>query len=163
MRTSGTVGEAGIAWATAENFTPDELCRLRAALPADMPLDFLPLDVARAYLLWRGIPATFVKFRDENGDSTGFSWEYDHTWRRRHPDRFEAFWRFQDTSSVLWRWMSDHQAEKITSENLLPNGDRLWSDADRSNITQPVPVTALNAESGVPGSRDYVVSPATAA
>lgn len=119
MRTSGAEGKAGIAWATAGDFTPDELCRLQAALPVGMPLDLLPLDVARAYLLWRGTPATFIKFRDERGDCTGFSWKYDHTWRRRYPDRFEAFWCFQDASSVLWQWMSDHPAEKITSENLL--------------------------------------------
>ncbi len=119
MRTSGTEGEAGIAWATAGDFTPDELCRLQAALPTGIALELLPLDVARAYLLWRGIPATFIKFHDEHGDCTGFSWKYDHTWRRRYPDRFEAFWCFQDASSVLWQWMSDHRAEKITSENLL--------------------------------------------
>lgn len=119
MRTRETGDAAGIAWATAEDFTPDELCRLRAALPADMPLDFLPLDVARAYLLWRGIPATFVKFRDENGDSTGFSWERDYTWCRKNSERFETFWSFQNASPVLWRWMSDHPALKITSQNLL--------------------------------------------
>ncbi|WP_241160091.1 primase-helicase zinc-binding domain-containing protein [Desulfovibrio sp. ZJ369] len=107
------------AWATEDGFTPDELCRLRAALPADMPLDLLPLDVARAYLLWRGAPITFVKFRDENGDSTGFSWERDYTWCRKNSERFEAFWQFQNGSPVLWRWMSDHPALKITSQNLL--------------------------------------------
>lgn len=119
MRTRETDDAAGIAWATAEDFTPDELCRLQAALPAGMPLDLLPLDVARAYLLWRGIPAAFVKFRDENGDSVGFSWERDYTWCRKNSERFETFWSFQDKSPVLWRWMSDHPALEITSQNLL--------------------------------------------
>lgn len=119
MRTKETDDTAGIAWATAEDFTPDELCRLQAALPAGMPLDLLPLDVARAYLLWRGIPAAFIKFRDENGDSTGFSWERDYTWCRKNSERFETFWSFQNTSPMLWRWMSDHPALKITSQNLL--------------------------------------------
>lgn len=119
MRTSGTEGEAGIVWATAEDFTPDELCRLRADLPAGMPLDLLPLDVARAYLLWRGIPATFIKLHNERGDSTGFSWERDYTWCRKNSERFETFWSFQDKSPVLWQWMSDHPALKITSQNLL--------------------------------------------
>lgn len=119
MRARETEGETGIAWATAEDFTPDELCRLQAALPAGMPLDLLPLDVARAYLLWRGIPAAFVKFRDENGDSVGFSWERDYTWCRKNSERFETFWSFQDKSPVLWRWMSDHPALEITSQNLL--------------------------------------------
>lgn len=119
MRTRETEDAAGIAWATAGDFTSDELCRLQAALPAGIPLDLLPLDVARAYLLWRGIPVTFGKFRDANGDNVGFSWDYDHAWRRKHPERFETFWRFQDKSSALWEWMSDHPALKITSQNLL--------------------------------------------
>ncbi len=119
MRTRETDDAARIAWATAEDFTPDELCRLQAALPADMPLDLLPLDVARAYLLWRGIPASFSKFRNADGDSVGFSWDYDDAWRRKHSERFEAFWRFQDKSPALWEWMSDHPAMTITSQNLL--------------------------------------------
>lgn len=121
IRTSGESGaeSPAWAWATEDAFTPDELCRLQAALPAGMPLDLLPLDVARAYLLWRGIPAAFVKFRDENGDSVGFSWERDYTWCRKNSERFETFWSFQNTSPVLWRWMSDHPALKITSQNLL--------------------------------------------
>lgn len=107
------------AWATEDAFTPDELCRLRAALPSYLPLDLVPEDVARAYLLWRGAPVTFTKFRDEHGDSTGFSWDRDYTWCRKNAERFEVFWRFQNTSSVLWQWMSDHAEMKITSENLL--------------------------------------------
>lgn len=109
-----------IAFQLSLNTRPDrgEPC-LQSALPPYLSPDDVPDDVARAYLLWRGIPATFIKFHDERGDCTGFSWKYDHTWRRRYPDRFEAFWCFQDASSVLWQWMSDHRAEKITSENLL--------------------------------------------
>ncbi len=107
------------AWATAHGFTPDDLARLRAALPPGLPLDLVPTDVARAYLLWRGIPVCFSKFRDANGDSVGFSWDYDHAWQRKHPERFETFWSFQDKSPVLWQWMSDHPALKITSKNLL--------------------------------------------
>ena len=99
--------------------TPDDLALLRAALPPGLPLDLVPTDVARAYLLWRGIPVCFSKFHDANGDSVGFSWDYDHAWRRKHPERFEAFWRFQDKSSALWEWMSDHPTMKITSQNLL--------------------------------------------
>ncbi len=107
------------AWAVEDAFTSDELCRLRAALPSYLPLDLVPEDVARAYLLWRGAPITFSKFRDENGDSTGFSWDRDYTWCHKNSDRFEAFWRHQNASSVLWQWMSDHPEMKITSENLL--------------------------------------------
>lgn len=107
------------AWATEDAFTPDELCRLQAALPSYLPLDLVPEDVARAYLLWRGIPAAFTKFRDENGDSTGFSWDRDYTWCRKNPTCFEAFWQFQNGSSVLWQWMSDHPDMEITSRNLL--------------------------------------------
>ncbi len=107
------------AWATEHGFTPDDLARLRAALPPGLSPDLVPADVARAYLLWRGIPASFTKFRDADGNSVGFSWDYDHAWRRKHPERFEAFWRFQDKSSALWEWMSDHPAMKITSQNLL--------------------------------------------
>ena len=107
------------AWAVEDAFTSDELCRLRATLPSYLPLDLVPEDVARAYLLWRGAPVTFSKFRDENGDSLGFSWDRDYTWCRKNSDRFEAFWRFQNGSPVLWQWMSDHPEMKITSENLL--------------------------------------------
>lgn len=106
-------------WATEDAFTSDELCGLRAALPSYLPLDLVPEDVARAYLLWRGAPVSFTKFLDENGDSTGFSWNRDYTWCRKNSERFEAFWRFQNASKVLWQWMSDHPEMKITSENLL--------------------------------------------
>lgn len=121
MRTREEMGatSSAWAWATEDAFTPDELCRLQAALPSNLPLDLVPEDVARAYLLWRGAPVTFSKFRDENGDSVGFSWDRDYTWCRKNSDRFEAFWRFQDGSPVLWQWMSDHPEMKITSENLL--------------------------------------------
>lgn len=107
------------AWATEHGFTPDDLARLNAALPPGLPLDRVPADVARAYLLWRGIPVNFTKFRDADGNSVGFSWDYDDAWRRKHSERFEAFWRFQNGSDVLWEWMSDHPAMKITSQNLL--------------------------------------------
>lgn len=121
MRTREEIGAtpSAWAWATEDAFTPDELCRLQAALPSYLLLDLVPEDVARAYLLWRGIPATFTKFRDDNGDSTGFLWDRDYTWCRKNPERFEAFWRFQQHSPVLWQWMSDHPELKITSQNLL--------------------------------------------
>lgn len=121
MRTREEIGAtpSAWAWATEDAFTPDELCRLQAALPSYLPLDLVPEDVALAYLLWRGIPATFTKFRDDNGDSTGFLWDRDYTWCRKNPERFEAFWRFQQHSPVLWQWMSDHPELKITSQNLL--------------------------------------------
>lgn len=113
------------AWATEDAFTPDELCRLQAALPSSLPLGLVPEDVARAYLLWRGAPVTFSKFRDENGDSTGFSWDHDYTWCRKNPARFESFWQFQNGSPVLWQWMSDHPDMEITSQNLL----HIWGKA----------------------------------
>lgn len=121
MRTSGEKGAtpSAWAWATEDAFTPDELCRLRADLPPYLPLDLVPLDVCQAYLLWRGIPVTFCKFCAENGDSVGFAWERDYTWCRKNFERFEAFWRFQNSSRALWTWMGDHSAMKITSENLL--------------------------------------------
>ena len=121
MRTREEEGTASSApEGTGETtFTSDELSRLRSALPPSLPLAAVPVDVARAWLLWRGIPATFIKFRDANGDSVGFSWERDVKWCRKHAARFEAFWSFQDSSPVLWQWMSDHPEMEITSENLL--------------------------------------------
>lgn len=121
MRASGERGAAAPAWiwATEEAFTSDELCRLRAALPSYLPLDLVPVDVARAYLLWRGAPVSFVKLHNESGDCVGFSWERDYTWCRKNSECFEAFWSFQNGSRVLWQWMSDHPGTKITFQNLL--------------------------------------------
>lgn len=118
MRTREDESAAPWAWATEETFTPDELCRLEAALPPYLPLDLVPTDVARAYLLWRGIPAAFKKFRDENG-CHGFSWLRDYAWCRKNSARFEALWQFQNRSPALWQWMSDHPESTITDKNLF--------------------------------------------
>lgn len=99
--------------ATAQE--PD--ARLLAALPEYLRPDEVPPDVRRAWDLWQGVPALFVKL--EGG---GFEWRYSRSWKKAHPEAFEAFWRFQDHSDALWDWMSAHAAREIGAHNLL----NLW-------------------------------------
>lgn len=101
--------------AETPSFTASEQAFLQAALPAYLPLSHVPHDVLRACLLWRGIPATFV----HHLQGGGFEWRYSRTWARNNPKQFEAFWQFQDESTALWQWMSDHTEDNITCENLL--------------------------------------------
>ncbi len=111
MRTS----EPGGLQDTSEAlFTADELSLLRAALPAYLLLEDVPPAVRRAFLLWRGARIRFCKIA-----GGGFSWDYDRSWARSHADRFEAFWRFQDKSTVLWEWLSAHVETEISSRNVL--------------------------------------------
>ena len=92
----------------------DDRAALMAALPAYVNPEGLHEDVARAWLLWRGVPATFHRLG--NG---GFSWTFDHAWVAAQPERFNAFWRFQNASPRLWQWLSEHADTEITSRNLL--------------------------------------------
>lgn len=99
-------------------FSRTERRALQDSLPSYLSQECVPVDVLRAYLLWHGIPATFSKLRLRNGER-GFAWSYDGSWARRHQERFETFWMFQDRSAPLWDWLSDHIDSTITSHNLL--------------------------------------------
>ncbi len=90
------------------------MCRILAVLPEYLSLEQIPADVCRAYLLWRGVPITFRKI-----EPCGFDWDWDRSWERKNSERFEAFWRFQDTSADLWDWLSAHTDTEITARNLL--------------------------------------------
>lgn len=98
-------------------FTDAELRSLQAALPDYLRLMDLPADVARAWLLWRGLSVRFERYG--NGY---FGWEYGLEWKNGsavNRERFEAFRNFQDGSTVLWDWFSAHEAQTITANNLL--------------------------------------------
>ena len=97
--------------------TQEPDARLLAALPEYLRPEEVPQDVRRAWDLWQGVPVLFVKL--EGG---GFEWRYSHSWKKAHPEAFEAFWRFQDGSDALWDWMSAHSATEIGVHNLL----NLW-------------------------------------
>jgi len=108
-------------WASEADFTANELGALQHALPKGMPLDMVWLDVAVIWLLWRFLPVTYWSEKNGNGDCVRFGWEFpDKLW---HEDRFLIFWRYQQTSRALWRWLSDHPASRINAKNLL----HLWN------------------------------------
>ena len=121
MRTSVDVAETRDAF----GFTDEEARILRAALPREFaaaPLSFFPVEVLRAWLLWRGLPVSLAKRRDENGNSVGFGWKYDYDWWAKNQERFDVFFAYQNKSDVLWQWMSAHPDMTITWKNLL----RFW-------------------------------------
>lgn len=102
-----------------EVFTDTECARIAAALPAYLTLDAVPQEVCRAWLLWQDVPARFTKIFDASGNSAGFEWNFDYTWRRTHEAEFNAFWVYQNSSNVLWDWMDAHRDATVTARNLL--------------------------------------------
>lgn len=106
-------------YASEEDFLPEELDALHAALPRETPLDAIYLDVAVIWLLWRGLPVTFVKQVNSEGDATGFSWEYSYEWKKKNEAVFEKFYRHQYVSRAFCQWVSEHPAKRITWRNLL--------------------------------------------
>lgn len=105
--------------ASEEDFTPEELDSLKCALPRETPLDAIYLDVAVIWLLWRGLPVTFVKQVNSEGEVTGFSWEYSYAWKKNNEEVFERFFRHQYVSRAFWWWIMDHPAKRVTWQNLL--------------------------------------------
>lgn len=105
--------------ASEEDFTPEELDALKCALPRETPLDAIYLDVAVIWLLWRGLPVTFVKQVNSEGEVTGFSWEYSYAWKKKNEEVFERFFRHQYVSRAFWWWVMDHPAKRVTWKNLL--------------------------------------------
>jgi hypothetical protein len=119
MRTSGDVAEERIR----AEFTPEELRLLLAAMPqTSTPLSFYPVEVLRAYLLWRDMPVSFYAQHDEAGNCLSMGWNIDYAWREKRPEnrkRFEIFSAYQDKCQVLWRWFSAHPDKTINWRNLL--------------------------------------------
>jgi len=119
MRTSADEAEERVR----AEFTPEELRLLLAAMPqTSTPLSLYPVEVLRAYLLWRDMPVSFYAQHDEAGNCISLGWNIDYAWREKCPEnreRFEVFSAYQDKCQVLWRWFSAHPDKTINWRNLL--------------------------------------------
>lgn len=106
------VAEKNAFIAAPEDFNAYDLPLLQAALErARLPMDDLPLDVARLWLVWRHIPAVYDKAREDFMPQTDF---YE-GWRRDYTYLMDALWEYPNAQG----WLNFHRAAKITPQNLF--------------------------------------------
>jgi len=90
-----------------------------AAAEAPEAAPEIPPDVLRFAEMWKGKPITYTHMKDENGNCTGWSWDYNRQWAKDHGEELQEFLRFENQSPDVWEWLSVNPAEKITSQNFL--------------------------------------------